>query len=107
VIDETSQSSVVPKNTKKKQASAKTAEATVEPGSNFEGDRTLANSIALLHDGIISREFAYATAEGDPGRVYAVMKVSSYYIYLILTPGPDIVKRSCSSRLRAQHIPNT
>jgi hypothetical protein len=35
----------------------------------------LANSITLMRDSLMSREMSYAIAEGDPGRVYEIMKV--------------------------------
>ena len=40
------------------------------------GDRTLAKSIAFMRDTLWQREMAYATAEGDVGRVYEIMKVN-------------------------------
>ncbi|KAF8158056.1 hypothetical protein B0H34DRAFT_797474 [Crassisporium funariophilum] len=40
-----------------------------------QGDRVLANSITFMRDALMSREMSYAIAEGDPGRVYEVMKV--------------------------------
>ncbi|KAF9035143.1 hypothetical protein BJ165DRAFT_1355933 [Panaeolus papilionaceus] len=39
------------------------------------GDQSLANSIAFMRDAIFSREFHFAVAEGDVGRVYEVIKV--------------------------------
>ncbi|TFY63916.1 hypothetical protein EVJ58_g2953 [Rhodofomes roseus] len=41
----------------------------------FNGDRVLAQSIALIRDTVILREFVYATCEGDVGRVYEALKV--------------------------------
>ena len=43
----------------------------------FLGDRVLANSIDFLAEAIVIREFLYACTEGDPGRVYEAMKVST------------------------------
>jgi hypothetical protein len=40
-----------------------------------QGDRVLANSITFMRDALMSREMSYAIAEGDPGRVYEIMKV--------------------------------
>jgi hypothetical protein len=91
IIDENSQVPTQPKKGKANQA-------------EFKGDRTLANSIAFLRDGILSREMAYATAEGDPGRVYAVMKVSLQF--KLSRSVPNIPNRSCYSRLQALHILN-
>lgn len=41
----------------------------------FKGDLILARSIAFMRDTLISREAAYAAAEGDAGRLYEVTKV--------------------------------
>ncbi|KAF9053425.1 hypothetical protein BJ165DRAFT_1339856 [Panaeolus papilionaceus] len=59
------------------------------------GDRVLSNAIFFLRDSLLSYEFAYAVAEGDPGRVYEVLKVmlftfagsthSKYATYLLET----------------------
>jgi hypothetical protein len=43
----------------------------------FKGDRVLAKSISFMRDALISRECAYAVAEGDTGRVYECLKASS------------------------------
>jgi hypothetical protein len=40
-----------------------------------QGDRVLANSITFMRDALMSREMSYVIAEGDPGRVYEIMKV--------------------------------
>lgn len=48
---------------------------TVKEVPGFQGDRVLANSIAFMRDALIEREMSYAMAEGDPGRVYEMMKV--------------------------------
>lgn len=40
------------------------------------GDRCLMQSIAFMRDALVSREFTYALAEGDVGRVYEALKVS-------------------------------
>jgi hypothetical protein len=53
---------------KPKKAPSETASCT--------GDRTLAKSIAFMRDTLWQREMAYATAEGDVGRVYEIMKAS-------------------------------
>ena len=49
----------------------------------FKGDRTLGKSIALMRDFLLQREMAYATAEGDVGRVYEIMKVSLNEIFCV------------------------
>lgn len=43
---------------------------------NIKGDFVLARSVSFMRDALISREAAYAAAEGDVGRVYEVVKVS-------------------------------
>jgi len=51
---------------------------TNQPAQNtppFMGDRVLANSIAFIRDALVSREMAFAIAEGDVGRVYEMIKV--------------------------------
>lgn len=58
---------------KRKTVSTVTA---AESGVTFKGDRTLAKSIRFMHETIMSREAAYAVAEGDIGRVYECVKVS-------------------------------
>lgn len=45
------------------------------PSEPFQGDRVLYRSILLITDLLLCREMAYATADGDPGRVYEVLKV--------------------------------
>ncbi|KIJ64811.1 hypothetical protein HYDPIDRAFT_111412 [Hydnomerulius pinastri MD-312] len=44
------------------------------PPVPFKGDRVLAQSIAFMRDALVSREMAYAVAEGDVGRVYEMIK---------------------------------
>ncbi|KIJ99754.1 hypothetical protein K443DRAFT_123087 [Laccaria amethystina LaAM-08-1] len=46
----------------------------IPPESN-DGDLTLANSTLFIRDGIWWREVCIAVAEGDPGRVWEVMKL--------------------------------
>lgn len=41
----------------------------------FKGDRALAQSIAFMRDAVVAREFVYAMAEGDVGRMYEALKV--------------------------------
>ncbi len=53
-------------------AEAAAKRAVPEP---FIGDRVLSNSIDFMAESISIREFLYACAEGDPGRVYECMKV--------------------------------
>ncbi|KII90822.1 hypothetical protein PLICRDRAFT_123648 [Plicaturopsis crispa FD-325 SS-3] len=74
----------------------------------FKGDRVLARSIAFMRDAMISREAAYATAEGDVGRVYEAMKVmlftfagsshTKYSTYLLETI--TNLEYECSPELR-------
>ncbi|THH16936.1 hypothetical protein EUX98_g9220 [Antrodiella citrinella] len=40
----------------------------------FKGDRALAQSIAFMRDAVVAREFVYAMAEGDVGRMYEALK---------------------------------
>ena len=56
----------------KKDAYTESYDRTVE----FKGDQALAESTRLIMDLSINREMAYATSDGDPGRVWDVMKVS-------------------------------
>lgn len=44
----------------------------------FNGDQTLAQSCRFLYDATVSREVIYATADGDIGRVWEVLKVSNW-----------------------------
>ncbi|OJT06327.1 hypothetical protein TRAPUB_2789 [Trametes pubescens] len=46
-----------------------------KPREPFRGDQALADSIAFMKDAWVSREFMYAAAEGDVGRVYEAMKM--------------------------------
>ena len=66
------QSKSTKKNRSKKKKNSSGEPSTTEP---FKGDRTLAKSIALRRDLLWQREMAYATAEGDVGRLYEIMKV--------------------------------
>lgn len=54
---------------------SKTSVKSDAPTPPFKGDRVLANSIAFIRDALVSREMAFAVAEGDAGRVYEMMKV--------------------------------
>lgn len=60
-------------NTDTKPQDHETAKAEEPP---FDGDMSLGRSIMFMYDNIISREVAYAVAEGDAGRVYEGIKVS-------------------------------
>ncbi|KAI1783742.1 hypothetical protein LXA43DRAFT_902933 [Ganoderma leucocontextum] len=53
----------------------KAKQKTEQPPPPFLGDRVLANAINFMNDAIICREFLYAVAEGDVGRVYEAMKM--------------------------------
>ncbi|KAF9232804.1 hypothetical protein BU15DRAFT_80791 [Melanogaster broomeanus] len=67
----------------------------VSPRKVFKGDYVLARSMAFMRDALVAREAAYATAEGDPGRLYEMMKImlftfassshSKYVTYLLET----------------------
>lgn len=46
-----------------------------EPRPPFLGDQTLAQSCRFLYDATVSREVIYATADGDVGRVWEILKV--------------------------------
>lgn len=50
--------------------------AATSSAPKFTGDRVLAQSIAFMRDSLIAREFTYAMAEGDVGRMYEALKVS-------------------------------
>ncbi|KIJ17495.1 hypothetical protein PAXINDRAFT_9449 [Paxillus involutus ATCC 200175] len=73
---------------------ASTADAGEEK-TRFHGDLILVKSIAFMRDALLSREAAYAVADGDAGRVYETMKVmlftfagsnhSKYMSYLLET----------------------
>lgn len=55
----------------------KPSPSTTEKRSNstvFDGDQVLST---FMRDARVSREFLYAVAEGDVGRVYEAMKVSN------------------------------
>ena len=55
----------------KKKASARVADSS----EGFLGDQTLAQSCRFLYDATVSRDVIYATAEGDVGRVWEILKV--------------------------------
>lgn len=46
----------------------------------FKGDLVLARSIAFMRDALLSREAAYAAADGDVGRLYETLKVDQNII---------------------------
>ncbi|CAL1706858.1 unnamed protein product [Somion occarium] len=50
-------------------------EETETDDSPFTGDRCLMQSIVFMRDALVSREFTYALAEGDVGRVYEALKI--------------------------------
>ncbi|KAH9949518.1 hypothetical protein B0H21DRAFT_672644, partial [Amylocystis lapponica] len=54
---------------------AKKNDAASIPPEPFKGDRVLYHSIVFIRDGVVSREFAYAMAEGDVGRAYEALKI--------------------------------
>ena len=62
---------------KRKKVASSTAAA--ESAPLFQGDRSLAKSMIFMHETMVSREAAYAVAEGDIGRAYECVKVSLKY----------------------------
>ena len=63
-------------NAEAKPSDHKTAKEEEPP---FGGDASLGRSIMFMYDNIISREVAYAVAEGDAGRAYEGIKVSMFW----------------------------
>ncbi|PPQ82133.1 hypothetical protein CVT24_012465, partial [Panaeolus cyanescens] len=63
---------LVPKPTKSAKSAPKIPAA---QRRDSKGDRSLSNSIALIRDGLLSMEFSFASAEGDVGRVYELLKI--------------------------------
>ena len=53
-----------------------------EPEEDFAGDRVLARSIAFMREAMWAREIAYAVADGDAGRMYEILKVSTLVVRL-------------------------
>ena len=76
--------------------------ATSVTDKEFRGDWVLARSTSFMHQALVSKEVAQAVAEGDVGRVYEGIKVSS--LLHRNTGFPTIYCRQCWSRLRAPHI---
>jgi len=46
----------------------------------FKGDLVLARSISFMRDALLSREAAYAAADGNVGRLYEALKVVNKFI---------------------------
>ncbi|KII83902.1 hypothetical protein PLICRDRAFT_58707, partial [Plicaturopsis crispa FD-325 SS-3] len=96
------------KSMTKKNASSKTKASAPTTDEPFTGDRVLARSIAFMRDTMISREAAFATAEGDVGRLYEMVKVmlftfagsshNKYCTYLLETI--TNLEYECSPELR-------
>lgn len=63
---------------KKGKATSKDVDMEEETIAPFQGDQALAQSCRFMYDATISREVIYATAEGDIGRVWEVVKVRIY-----------------------------
>lgn len=63
-------------------------EESIVPASKkeFRGDRSLARSTTFMYEALVSKEVAQAVAEGDVGRVYEGIKVSTGSI---IKPGSD------------------
>ena len=53
----------------------KTKKQTNQSAKPFHGDQVLAKSIAFIRDTMHAREFSLATAQGDPGRIWEVVKL--------------------------------
>ena len=53
---------------------SKTKKKTNQTTKPFHGDQVLAKSIAFMRDTILAREFTLATTQGDPGRIWEVVK---------------------------------
>lgn len=60
----------------------KDGEEGIEPPNKkeFRGDRSLARSVAFMYEALVSKEVAQAVAEGDIGRVYEGIKVSTHSV---------------------------
>lgn len=56
-----------------------TAPEPVNTSTTWTGDQVLAQSIMMMHDFMLAREMSLATASGDAGRVYEVLKVLGEY----------------------------
>ncbi len=52
----------------------KTKKKTNQTTIPFRGDQVLAKSIAFMRDTMLAREFTLATTQGDPGRIWEVVK---------------------------------
>ncbi|KAF8811180.1 hypothetical protein BYT27DRAFT_7221584 [Phlegmacium glaucopus] len=102
-------------NKKPKQKKGPTADDSDQEES-FKGDCVLSQSIAFMQDAMISRECAYAIADGDFGRLYECLKVmlftfagsshTKYATYLLefltdleLEPSPDLKQGVLNSML--------
>ena len=79
-------SSTVPQGTAWS-ASAQSSDASNKNESEFQGDLLLARSIAFMRDALVSREAAYAVAEGDVGRLYEMIKVC----YILLASRNELI----------------
>lgn len=66
------------KNAKRKEKEKEVVEEEEEDSEPFEGDQVLAQATRYIFDTSISREAVYAVADGDIGRVWECLKVSSY-----------------------------
>jgi hypothetical protein len=52
-----------------------TADNTAAPPRKLEGDQVLAHSISFMRDAMFAREMTLATADGDVGRIWEIIKV--------------------------------
>jgi len=65
----------------------------------FLGDQTLAQSCQFLYDATVSRELVYATADGDVGRVWEIIKVSLVYLGYLKVLSVDWKKKGDGSHI--------
>jgi hypothetical protein len=69
---------LISKKAKRKNAKQSKAKSSDSPDLPFHGDRSFAEASTFKRDAMISREVAYAAAEGDVGRMWEGLKVSSF-----------------------------
>ncbi|KAF8185692.1 hypothetical protein BJ912DRAFT_1060520 [Pholiota molesta] len=48
---------------------------TAAPAKKFDGDQVLARSVSFMRDAMFAREMTLATADGDVGRIWEIIKV--------------------------------
>ena len=86
----------------------KTKKKTNETTTPFQGDQVLAKSITYMHDTMLAHEFTLATTQGDPERIWEVVKfmlftfagsTHSKYTQYLLEMITDL-EFECSTKLR-------